>query len=194
MARPGKEWSPRGTEHHSFVPGDVIVPEGGKYPEDALDVIEVVNDQVFKAVRAGGGSVMRFGAPQRMKYRFQKVDPARMPVRWHQAKFGMDMLEHEYPGWTTGHLWNGFATPSFDFETTKKILDEMVKFTKEMNAESVERYEFDPKKDEFVVFETSYPDEQYRVRGEWYTVKPGAPPIKLYDLGSGAWTWQEAGE
>ena len=189
MARQGKHWSPRVQEKHSFNRGDVIVPAAGRYPEDALEVNEVVDDFIFRASPVGGGPVMRFGTPLRMKYQFRVVDPAKQPVRWYKAKFTLDMLPEGYEGWTTGQLWNGFATPSFDFETAKKILGDMVREVLENNYEGVNKFEYDPKKDEFLIYESNYPDNVYRVPGEWVTLKKGAKPVKVYDVGSWAWTW-----
>lgn len=191
MARQGKHWSPRVPEKHSFKQGDVIVPAAGKYPDDALEVTEVESDLVFLAAPVGGGSVMRFGTPARMKYQFRVVNPQTQPVRWYKTKFALDMLPGAYPGWTTGHLWNGWATPSFDFETAKKVLDDMVKEVLANNFDGVNKYEYDPKKDELLIYESNNPGEVYRVPGEWVTLKKGASPVKVYDVGSWSWTWSE---
>lgn len=151
-------------------------------------MIEVPDDQAFKGAPLGGGSVLRFGPNQRMRFQFRAVEPEEMVERWYRAGFGMNVLGKEYQGWTNGFRWNGFARPYFDRKTAEEILKSMELF------DWVKNYSYVPKDDEFAIYESNTPETPYRVPGEWITVKAGAAPVKLYGLGAGAWTWLEAGK
>jgi hypothetical protein len=188
-----KEWSPRGPTGIIFKAGDVIVSETGTYPNDALDVFEH-SGGVLVASPLGGGSVYRFHPRHLAKYRFRIVAPEEMKLSWYPGEFGMDILPRDYKGWTTGILWNGFATPSFEFEAAKAILDEMIAATKAENLGWIDGYEYDPGQDAFIVRMSNDPEHPDVVRGEWTAIpkKPsGTERTKLYPLGSGYWTWTE---
>lgn len=187
-----KEWSPRGPKGIIFKGGDVIVPKAGTYPNDALDVIEHAGG-ILTASPLGGGPAYKFRPEHLEKYGFRVVTPEEMKLPSYPGLFGMELLERDYKGWTTGVLWNGFATPSFEFETTRKILDEMIAARKAEGIDGVESYEYDPSQDAFIVRQTEYP-EPYVVSGEWTEIPKGASGterIKLYPLGSGYWVWTE---
>lgn len=184
MARPGKEWSPRETPV-PFRKGNVIVPEGGKYPEDALEVIEVVDDRTFRAAPVGGGSVYKFGPRQTAKYRFRFVQPDEMKAKWRKGRFSMDFLgDKSVEGWTTGDLWNGWATPFFEKEAAEEVLREAA----ETYAEMGETYKwgFDPEGDAFT-FQSPHDEEPDRVKGERITTPDGRK--KVYGIGAYSWTW-----
>lgn len=188
-----KEWSPRRPTGIIFKAGDVIVPETGTYPKDALDVLEHTGGELV-ASPLGGGSIHRFHPRHLVKYRFRVVTPEEMKLSWYPGEFGMEILPRHFKGWTTGLLWNGFATPSFEFEVVKAILDAMISATKIENLAWIDGYEYDPAQDAFIVRASNYPDDPDIVRGEWTEIprKPSRTErIKLYPLGSGYWTWTE---
>lgn len=188
-----KEWSPRGPRGIIFKKGDMIVPEAGTYPKDALSVLEHSGKDLV-ASPLGGGPVYRFRPEHQEKYRFRVVTPSEKTLPWYQGEFGMEMLSRDYKGWTTGVLWNGFAMPVFDFETTRKILDEMIAARKsEGLTDGIESYEYDPVRDAFLVRQTEDPEPDV-VTGEWTDIpkRPsGTERIKLYPLGTGYWVWGE---
>lgn len=175
--------------------GTVILPKGGEFPKDALEVWEVLPGGFFRASPIGGGDIYRFGPAQKKKYGFHAASPEELQPKWYKAKFSMTSLLDEHPGWTLGDRWNGWATPHFEFETVKKILDDMVAMTKAENAEWIDGYTYDPDEDAFVIRETANPEQPFVVKGQSVGVGPaagGAPrQLKLYPLGAWAWTWTE---
>lgn len=73
----------------------------------------------------------------------------------------------EYPGYTDGARWNGWAMPYFIKEVAKKVL---VDFTGE---EGYDHYTF-PKEDSVIIIN---PDT--------------GKPIQVWPIGSGGWCWKE---
>lgn len=113
-------------------------------------------------------------------------------MEMRKAKFGIDTNEEEFVGYTTGALWNGWATPYF----TKEVADEILKINNQVyidngmdkvgyyavyNAEE-DQYEFyDPDLDEPDVFE-----------GEYCETVDGR--LHLYGIGAYCWIWDEVEE
>ena len=113
-------------------------------------------------------------------------------MEMRKSRFGIDTNEEEFVGYTTGALWNGWATPYF----TKEVADEIVKVNNKgcsydqrdqigyyaiYNAEK-DQYEFyDPDLDEPDVFE-----------GEDCETVDGK--LHLYGIGAYCWIWDEIEE
>ena len=113
-------------------------------------------------------------------------------MEMRKSKFGIDTYEGEFVGYTTGYLWNGWATPYF----TKEVADEILKINNQVyidngmdkvgyyavyNAEE-DQYEFyDPDLDEPDVFE-----------GEYCETVDGR--LHLYGIGAYCWIWDEIEE
>lgn len=187
MARKGREWSPRGPSgiHAPFAKGNVIIPQGKTYPDMALEVLEVLDKNHFEVTPVGGGHVMIFGPVQIEKYKLRLVTPEEMEPRWRKGIFWMDFLEREYPGWTSGDLWNGWATPFFERKVAEAVLRESQKAFGEISQEY--EWSYDPKTDLFK-FKSESDEEADKVRGEWIETPEGR---KLYGLGAYSWTWSE---
>lgn len=195
MARKGREWSPRGPEGIPlpFSKGDVIIPHGKTYPDHALEVYEVLERGEFRASPVGGGSVMRFGPAQMEKYRFRRVMPEEMVLPWRRGKFWMDFLGKNYPGWTTGDLWNGWATPYFEKKAATAIFKESVKAYKEMGEaykgpKEEFKWSYDEKKDVFT-FQGPHDEEPEPVKGGEIVTTEGVKNV--YGIGAYSWTWTE---
>lgn len=186
MARPGKEWSPRG-KTVPFRKGDVIVPEGGKYPEDALEVIEAVKGRTFRAAPLGGGPVYNFGPEHVAKYGFRAVRPDEMKAEWRKGRFSMDFMgEKSAEGWTTGELWNGWATPFFEKGDAEAVLRELAGTYAEMGE--TYRWGYDPEGDAFSS-QSPHDEEPERTEGEWIMTPEGRK--RVYGIGAYSWTWNE---
>ena len=113
-------------------------------------------------------------------------------MEMRKSRFGIDTNEEEFVGYTTGALWNGWATPYF----TKEVADEIVKVNNKgysydqrdevgyyavYNAEK-DQYEFyDPDLDTPDVFE-----------GEDCETVDGT--LHLYGIGAYCWIWDEIEE
>lgn len=113
-------------------------------------------------------------------------------MEMRKAKFGIDPSDEEFVGYTTGYLWNGWATPYF----TKEVADEILKSNNQhyidngMNKEGYyavynaekDQYEFyDPDLEEPDVFE-----------GEYCETVDGR--LHLYGIGAYYWIWDEIEE
>lgn len=105
-----------------------------------------------------------------------------------KSAFWLDPMENQddnaFEGYTTGELWNGWATPAFAIEEAHRLLDSL----KRMKVAS--GY-YDPKSDSFVI---SYEGPE-KYTGQYITVDTGAAigitRIKVYPIGAYAWMWQE---
>jgi len=186
MARAGKEWSPGGRPI-PFRKGDRIVPKGGKYPEEALEVLETSRAGNFRASPLGGGPVYTFTPRDREKYGFRTVTKEETRPVWRKGRFSMDFMgEKSVEGWTTGDLWNGWATPFFEKAAGEEALRELEASYAEMNQKYV--WSYDPKGDAFVLRDPNW-DEPERITGEWTETPEGRK--KLYGIGAYSWTWTE---
>lgn len=113
-------------------------------------------------------------------------------MEMRKSRFGIDTNEEEFVGYTTGALWNGWATPYF----TKEVADEILAIQNQSfvengmdkdgyyavyNAEK-DQYEFyDPDLDEPEVFEG---EDCETVDGE----------LHLYGIGAYCWIWDDIEE
>ncbi len=104
-----------------FSRGDVLVPKGVTYPEAAIVVVEF-DGTTLQAHREGGGFVMKFDTKAIKKHGFRKITAEEASPKLRRGEFEIESTDEVFPGWTTGHRWNGWATPAFDEETFRKIL------------------------------------------------------------------------
>lgn len=192
MPRDEREWSPRGEHKGVFEKGDILIRRGGRYPQDAWEVIRGVKDGVLKIAPKGGGAVLSIGR-ERAKRDFRHATPDELSPSWYPARFYMEFIEGEtFEGYTDGTLWNGFATPSFELDEAKKVLEGMVKAALREGWDSFGlSWEYDPGEDALVVVERQYPDPWF-IRGEDITVE--GRRIRVYPVGSHSWTWHEVNE
>ena len=113
-------------------------------------------------------------------------------MEMRKSRFCIDNNEEEFVGYTSGALWNGWATPYF----TKEVADEILKSNNQhyidnkMNKEGYyavynaekDQYEFyDPDLEEPDVFE-----------GEYCETVDGR--LHLYGVGAYCWIWDEIEE
>ena len=93
----------------------------------------------------------------------------------HKAIFVFDDFKFPHIGYTSGRLWNGWATPYFE-------VDEALEIMEEYNKERDEKMTYDKETDTFRVAET---EEIYK--GENCQTEEG---IKhLYGIGAYCWIW-----
>lgn len=189
MARKGRDWSPRGPEGIPlpFESGDIIIPGDLTYPEKALEVLKILGGGFFEASPVGGGFVMKFGPVQMEKYKFRKVLQDEMVMPWRRGKFSMDFLgDTTIPGWTTGDVWNGWATPFFE----KKEAEQVMKASADLYKEIKEKFKwsYNAKKDMFI-FQSEHDEEPDRTKGSEIPTPEGMKTV--YGIGAYSWTWQE---
>lgn len=101
-----------------------------------------------------------------------------------KSVFAIDASPTAYIGYTSGRLWNGWATPYFTFEEAQKLQAE---FSEGANSPML----YDVTKDEFrLKYEDD--DEPYIWKGEDIQTVDG---IKhLYGIGAYSHIWDELGE
>lgn len=99
----------------------------------------------------------------------------------YKALFTIDCFPKAYIGYTSGRLWNGWATPYFELEEAKRVA--------EGNNETAEYpMQYDEVYDQFYVLDTE-DGELETWKGEDIATEEG---IKhLYGIGAYSWIWDE---
>jgi hypothetical protein len=169
---------------------DVIIPRRSLKRKDwrgaTITVVEQLEDGTIVAFPEHGGFRLRIPGDKALEYDFIKV-PQEMLERspFFKADFDADWMPEgkKYPGWTTGQLWNGWGTPSFEAPVARKVAADL------SDGWDVT---FDEKKEEYTLRSQSNPDEEVYVvpvetirvqdKGRWKT-------IKVWSIGSGYFTW-----
>lgn len=96
-----------------------------------------------------------------------------------KAIFVFDDFKFPHIGYTSGRLWNGWATPSFE-------VDEALQIMEEYNKERDDKMVYDEETDTFRVVATEYNDEEI-YKGMNCQTEEG---IKhLYGIGAYCWIW-----
>ena len=97
----------------------------------------------------------------------------------YKTIFTIDGIAPAYIGYTSGRLWNGWATPFFEVNEALQVMEDY-------NENSEHHMEYDDERDEFFVYEEEY-DEFYRCKGQNLVTDDG---IKhLYGIGAYCWVW-----
>lgn len=98
--------------------------------------------------------------------------------------FTIDGYNHPHIGYTTGRLWNGWATPNFE-------VDEAFAVMREFNAQAEKPIYYDEETDTFRVDATEYNDAD-----EWKgrNCKTVDGLKHLYGIGAFSWVWEEMTE
>jgi hypothetical protein len=104
-----------------------------------------------------------------------------------KALFSIYILDDVHiEGWTDGSLWNGWATPVFEFAEAKKLLDALVDAYKQLGTS--DRAWYDERNDSFCFVQEDcpepecYPSEIIKVSGQ---------ELKVYPIGAEVWVWEE---
>lgn len=169
-----------------FIKGQVIIPKGSTYPEGALTVLEWdyngPNGVALRAYPEGGGMGLRFTLKSLKEYDFQVVDWDKVTVKWKKANFSIDdWITVE--GYHCDERWNGWACPLFPIESVKKIVEWLSKDASEADA----GVKIGRNGAVYMQPEEGAPFE--RVPGVTKK-RNGIPDLKLYNIGSGCWTWE----
>jgi hypothetical protein len=182
-----KDWSPKAPDLIPFREGNEILPAKGKYPEDALYVDSVAADRKsFKAAPLHGGFVYTFDLAAVGKYGFRFVQPDEMESKWRKGLFSLD--SPPYPGWTDGHLWNGWATPAFEKKVAERILKDFSKVYRDYNdLDHMVWWKYDEESDSFI-YEEIKGEELMVIKG--FKIHAGGKTRTVYPIGDG-WTWDE---
>lgn len=186
----GKNWSPKSPKFVPFQNGSVILPKGGKYPEDALVVISVSEDkQAFQASPEHGGLVWNFDLAAIGRYGFRFAQPEELIAVWRKGRFYLEMLEGSFEGWTTGELWNGWATPAFEKKVAERLMKALTESKLEYGTDAEHAgWKYDKTADAFLYYD--YEGTEPIVE-KGLLINAGGKPRAVYGIGSGAWTWSE---
>lgn len=100
-----------------------------------------------------------------------------------KSRFVIEDWLGPFPGYTDGQRWNGWATPSFEYEVALQIVEDW----KATEWEGMEAY-YDPEGDQFCFRSQSedewecFPSVTHEVDGQRH---------KLYPIGAYCWIWDE---
>ena len=97
----------------------------------------------------------------------------------YKTIFTIDGIAPAYIGYTSGRLWNGWATPYFE-------VNEALQVMKDYNENTDRPMQYDEATDSFRVAETEYTDEEVW-KGENITTENGVK--HLYGIGAYCWVW-----
>jgi hypothetical protein len=90
-------------------------------------------------------------------------------------------------GWTDGTLWNGWATPSFEYAEALKIVD-MQNRLPAFDPGDAGKAWYDAENDRFCFVQAGSGGEVEYFEGTKLVVD--GEPRKLYPIGSWSWTWE----
>ena len=100
----------------------------------------------------------------------------------HKAVFTIGEYPKAYIGYTSGRLWNGWATPSFEFAEAKRVAEGF-------NETAEFPMQYDEVYDQIYILDTETSDLE-TWKGEDIHTKEG---IKhLYGIGTYSWVWDKA--
>lgn len=136
-----------------------------------VEVIEESADTI-KFTSQGGGFV-RTAPRAKFDEMFEK---ANLPG-FHQIKVAADWLPENNPltAYSTGALWNGWATPYFTFEVAQEL------------TVAMPNLRYDETKDAFVHQDSDYPEEGAEYPAN--LIQVGGEAVKAYPIGAYEWCW-----
>lgn len=93
--------------------------------------------------------------------------------------FTIDGIAPAYIGYTSGRLWNGWATPNFE-------INEALQVMADYNKDTDNPMHYDEETDSFRIAETEYADEEI---WKGANVQTDEGIKHLYDIGAYCWVW-----
>ncbi len=119
----------------------------------------------------------------------EEADISAEATQMRRGKFRIEVYDPElFSGWTDGELWNGWATPLFEYAEAVRITDVHNKMVPlDPNDKGKAWYEAEKDRFCFITEGTDQQTENYpafvrHVDGE---IRP------LYGIGTWYWTWEE---
>ena len=117
-------------------------------------------------------------------------DPASdisMPANYRRGRFLIDGSDGDYPGFTDGSLWNGWACPVFEREVADRVAADL----------SVSRGRAGLPGQTSAIYD--HESDSYRVEEDgndpvWFgseTILVDSREVAVYTLGTRYWTWEE---
>ena len=161
-----------------FNKGDIICREGLGYLEGALVCDRYGAAGGLVAHRLRGGFLLTVPAAEERRLRVV-AEEERDAALFGKARFALADAELAFDDWSNGQLWNEWEMPRFEFQVCKEILGLM--------GDNKARYDSD--RDAFIT--VNQDGEEEILSAESITITEGSR-IKVYRLGAGSWTWEEA--
>ena len=114
-------------------------------------------------------------------------------MEMRKSRFCICDDEVAFVGYTSGYLWNGWATPYF----TKEVADEILSTQNQNyidNKMDKDGYYavYNAEKDQYEFYDPDYDDGPYTVEGEDCETVDGK--LHLYGVGAYCWIWDEVEE
>lgn len=107
----------------------------------------------------------------------------------HSGKFVIyDLYDNPVTGWTDGVLWNGWATPHFEYEEASRIVD-MHNRLEALDPLDAGKAWYDAEHDQFCFVLAGSDGEVEYYPG--YEREAGGEPRRLYGIGAWVWVWEE---
>lgn len=106
-----------------------------------------------------------------------------------RGKFRIEVYDPElFEGWTDGELWNGWATPVFEYEEARRMMDVHNKM-EPLDPEDTPQAWYEGDKDRFCFIEMGADREvEYYAA---YKQEAEGEVRKLHGVGTWYWTWEE---
>jgi hypothetical protein len=171
-------------KHDACVPfkrGDLIIPEGDKFPGRTIVFDRMEAGRMFTYPR-GGGFEGSFAPEAIAKYKFRKVtEEEQRLVQIRKTRFEIDGWETSFEGYTWGDRWNGWACPAFE----KKQADRIWALQRKDGNEA----KYDKATDTFILIRDGNQEDKEIYKGEKHLF--ASQELVLYPIGSMVWTWSE---
>lgn len=169
-------------DSRKFNVGDIIVPKDGKYPGDAMEVVDF-GTGTLQASPIGGGFGVVLTDASMAHYQFRVVPEAERSVPWQNGWFHLEESPY-WPGFTKGYKWNGWATPMFEKAEGLKIMEYL-------KGHSNDVAEYREATDSFFIKFRGNDDDDpgCEAKGQDITLHDGRT-VHVYPIGDG-FTWME---
>lgn len=176
----------------------IVAPKAHPGPKWWLRVEEYdAENEVLYATPHGGGFRKIFPPDRIDHWQFREVSVEDIP-EIYQAEFTQDAYGEDvrFLGWTTGELWNGWATPVFEYDQAmriQKIQHAMhQEFAREGDAWKVDDMIWEGRT--LVRLAHPYPKDAGPIeitKIKPYKIKAGGRQRDVYGIGDWEWCWEE---
>lgn len=172
-----------------FWKGDHIVPRrflGTKHQASEELVVDGFKGERLRVFASGGGFVGTLLPGVDEREDFVLVNPD-IPLLIYASMFTLEGHEGElYAGWTTGRLWNGWATAYFP-------LVEALRIAVLTNVKCIPdcRMEYHSRDDEFCLYDEAMDDEDGPTRVKATKLFAGGMYVQAYDFSNFGWCFTE---
>src|SRR5687768_6596852 len=105
-----------------------------------------------------------------------------------KARFSIYTYDTPFEGWTDGTLWNGWATPLFEYDEAMRIVDAHNR-VEPFDKNDPGRAWYDAEADQFCFVQASADGEVECYQAIEHETQD--QKLKLYAVGARSWVWEE---